>query len=84
MVLLQESHISSHFIVTADMQPAIYGYVSSKNSCGNLRETRTSWHEHYLLQFQDYLLSFCVSLKTDILYYTEHTLSNYWFYDPVM
>ena len=23
-------------------------------------------------------------LKTNILYYTEHTLSNYWFYDPVM
>ena len=24
------------------------------------------------------------SLKTNILYYTEHTLSNYRFYDPVM
>ena len=23
------------------------------------------------------------TLKTNILYYTEHTLSNYWFYDPV-
>ena len=23
-------------------------------------------------------------LKSNILYYTEHTLSNYWFYDPVM
>ena len=25
-----------------------------------------------------------LSLKANILYYTEHTLSNYWFYDPVM
>ena len=25
-----------------------------------------------------------VSLKTNILYHTEHTLSNFWFYDPVM
>ena len=24
------------------------------------------------------------TLKTNILYYIEHTLSNYWFYDPVM
>ena len=23
-------------------------------------------------------------LKTNILYYTEHALSNYWFYDPIM
>ena len=23
-------------------------------------------------------------LKTNILYYSEHTLSHYWFYDPVM
>ena len=23
-------------------------------------------------------------LKTNIHYYTGHTLSNYWFYDPVM
>ena len=23
-------------------------------------------------------------LKTNILYYIEHTLSHYWFYDPVM
>ena len=29
------------------------------------------------------LLSFSI-LKTNILYYTEHILSNYWFYDPVM
>ena len=25
-----------------------------------------------------------LSLKTNIPYYTEHTLSHYWFYDPVM
>ena len=25
-----------------------------------------------------------ICLKTNILYYTEHPLSNYWFYDPVM
>ena len=24
------------------------------------------------------------ALKTNNLYYTEHTLSSYWFYDPVM
>ena len=29
-------------------------------------------------------LSWSANLKTNILIYTEHTLSNYWFNDPVM
>ena len=29
-------------------------------------------------------LYFLLHLKTNILYYTELTLSHYWFYDPVM
>ena len=33
--------------------------------------------------FQKYLAQ-SFYLKTNILYYTEHTLSNYWFNDPVM
>ena len=37
------------------------------------------------LSFYDHkqLLSYTLPLKTNILYYTEHTLSDYWFYDPV-
>ena len=30
------------------------------------------------------LYSVALPLKTNILYYTEHTLCKYWFYDPVM
>ena len=31
-----------------------------------------------------FLLNGCQLLKTNILYYREHTPSHYWFYDPVM
>ena len=39
-----------------------------------------------LREMARYRLKYCLKgpLKTNILYYTEHTLCNYWFYDPVI
>ena len=39
---------------------------------------------HDMVLFGNYIFTLVRNLKTNILYYTEHTLSNYWFYDPVM
>ena len=53
----------------------------SKATCDQIKNqniAKMSTKKHTLLECNNGIL------KTNIRYYTEQTLSNYWFYDPVM